>query len=174
MAIADILTQRAEGARVRDPSHPRISPLTVETLLVRRPSAVCCVDAGTEACAALRLMAERDLAAVLVTVRGELAGVFSEREYRNAAVLEPAGSVTVGEAMIACEVALSPEDSARHCTGMFAEHGLCYLPVKRGTELIDVLSLEELLGALADHYRNIILAIELDQQVMFLRGTFSC
>ncbi len=174
MAIADILTQRAEGARVRDPSHPQISPLTVHTLLAKRPPAVCCVDASTEARAALRLMAQRDVASVLVMVRGDLAGVFSEREYRNAATVEPEGSITVGEAMVACDAAARPEDSAHSCMGIFTEYGVRFLPVKRGDEFIDVLSREELLGGLADYYRSIILAIELDQQVMFLRGNFSC
>jgi CBS domain-containing protein len=174
MAIADILKQRAEGARVHDPSHPRIPPLTVQNILAKRPAAVCCVDSGMEVLTALRLMAQRDVASVLVMDRGKLAGIFSEREYRNAAAVEPAGSITVGEVMIPSGVTVSPEDSAHHCLGIFTGHHLRYLPVERETQLIDVLSLEELLGALTAHYQQIIMALKLDQQVMFLRGTYSC
>lgn len=172
--MADILKQRAEGARVREPSHPRISPLTVQAILARRPPAACSVDAGMDAWTALQLMAQRDVASLVVTARGTLVGIFSEREYRYAVAVDPSGSMPVGEAMIPCGVTAGPEDSADRCMGIFAERHLRYLPVKRGDEIIDLLSLEELLGALAVHYRQIILAHELDQQVMFLRGTFSC
>lgn len=175
MAIADILKKRTEGAQSCDPSHPRIAPLTVQNVLAKRPPAICCVDAGIEVSAALRLMAQHDVGAVLVTKQGQLTGVFSEREYRHhAAAAGPAGSITVGEAMIPCTVAVSPEDSAHHCIGIFAAQHLRYLPVGGGPDPIDMLSLEELLGAVAAHYEQIIRAFELDQQVMFLRGTYSC
>lgn len=174
MAIADILKRRTEGAKARDPGHPRIPPLTVQHILAKRPPAVCSVDSGTEAVAALRLMAQRDLAAVLVMDGGKPAGIFSEREYRTAVTAEPSGSMTVGEAMIPCDLTVRPDDSAHHCLGIFTGHPLRFLPVERDGGLIDMLSLEELLGALTAHYQQIIMAFELDQQVMFLRGTYSC
>lgn len=174
MAIANILKQRTEGAKAHEPGHPRVPPLTVGNILARRAPAVCCVESATPALTALRLMGERDVAAVVVMDRGEPAGVFSEREYRNAAATEPAGSIAVGELMIRCGMTASPEDSAHHCMEIFTAHRLRHLRVARGGELADVLSLDELLGALAAHYQQIITAFELDQQVMFLRGTYSC
>ena len=174
MAIADTLKERIEGARGRAPAHPRVPPLTVQAILSQRPPVLCQVGPGTAALSALRLMAQCNVAALLVIDGDKVTGVFSEREYRQAAALEEVESIPVGTLMIPCGMTVSPEDSANHCLQICSERQFRYLPVAQGSQVIDLLSLEELLGALAAYYQKIILAFELDQQVMFLRGTYSC
>jgi len=136
----------------------------------------CCVDAAVESLAALRLMAERDIGAVLVRDGDRIAGVFSERDFaRNSArVAQFAVTTPVRDAMTPCDVSVTPAALAHECLQLMSAHQLRYLPVEEAGQFVAMLSLDDLLNEIVAHQQSVLKAIQLDQQILFLRGTYSC
>lgn len=171
-----ILEARTTGTQLEVPNHPRVEPLTVSAILKKRPSPIHSVDANALSLDALRLMSEHDIEAVPVLDGGALIGIFSEREHaRNSALVEQLAVATpVRDAMVPCNVFAAPTDSAQYCFSLMRENRLRYLPVQDQGTLVAVLSLDDLLSEIVAHHQRVFRASELDQQILFLRGTYSC
>ena len=125
---------------------------------------------------ALRLMAEHDIAAVLVVDNGRLSGIFSERDHVRHTVRlgQSAANVLVREVMTPFDVVVTPSDSVQTCVTLMRERHLRCLPVHEGGELIAMVSLDELLTETIAHHERVFKEIELDEQLLFLPGTYSC
>lgn len=176
MPAAKTPEARATGTQFDVPSHPRVEPLTVRNFLKGRPSAIHCVGSDVPSLVALRLMAEHNIGAVLVLTGDRLGGIFSERDFaRDSARVGPlAVTAPLHEAMTPCHVFVTPMDSVQSCLSLMGENGLRYLPVKEAGRFIAMLSLEDLLSEMVAHHQRVFKANELDQQILFLRGTYSC
>jgi CBS domain-containing protein len=60
---------------------------SVAQLLKQKQSALWCIAPDQSVYAALQLMAEKDVGALLVTQQGNLVGIFSERDYARKLIL---------------------------------------------------------------------------------------
>ena len=176
MPAGNTLEARATGTQFDVPRHPRVEPLTVGGVLRERPSEIHCVEADAPSLVALRLMAEHNIGAVLVLNGDRLGGIFSERDCaRDSARVGPLAVTTpLHEAMTPCDVFVTPMDSVHSCLSLMSEKGLRHLPVKEAGKFIAMLSLEDLLSEMVAHHQRVFKANELDQQILFLRGTYSC
>lgn len=172
----NVLDKRATGVQGEMPQHPRVRSLGVRDILAKRIPRLACVDPQLSLLAALSLMHERNLAALVVGVEDCRCGIFSVDDF--ARLTRHSGSAAlslpVGEAVIRDTAFASPDDSAQVCLQLMVERKLRFLPVKQDGKPVDMLSLDELLGELVEYYGKIIKANELDQQLLFLRGTYSC
>jgi CBS domain-containing protein len=174
--IRKVLDARVAGAQFEFPRHPRIEPLTVKTVLHKRPSALHCVGANATSLEALKLMAIHDIGAVPVLDGGRFIGIFSERAYARSSILAmklPA-VLPVREAVTPCTVSASLTDSAQKCLSLMMEHSLLHLPVSEAGKLIALLSLDDLLKEMVAYLERVFKENELDQQIISLRGTYSC
>jgi CBS domain-containing protein len=94
-----------------------------------------------------RLMVERNIGAVPVLARGELLGIFSERDLMKRVVVQgrdPARTL-VSEVMTGDPLTVSPAESLETCMALMRRHGFRHLPVCSGRELRGVVSLRDIL-----------------------------
>jgi len=80
---------------------------------------------------ALKLMAEKDVGALIVLVDGKLVGVISERDYaRKIALLGRASPTTQVKEIMTTEVAcVDPEQNVDQCMALVTEKRVRHLPV---------------------------------------------
>ena len=171
-----VLDLRVAGRQFENPDHPRVGPFTIGHFRMERPARLYSVKPGTPAQEELRLMAEHDVGAVVVAEDNRPSGIFSERDHaRSSARLgASAADLPVREAMTACAVFVEPSDSVQKCVGLMREKSLRCLPVQHEGKLIAMVSLDDLLAETVAHHERVFKEIELDEQLLFLPGTYSC
>jgi CBS domain-containing protein len=102
--------------------------------------------------AALGVMADRDVGAVLVLDRERLLGIFSERDYARKVVLAGRSSKDsqVREVMTAHLVCVAPDRSIEECMEIMTHRRLRHLPVVDHKRVIGVISIGDLVKATID------------------------
>jgi len=121
-------------------------------------------------------MAEHDLEAVLVSDGGRSIGIFSERDYARGSIhaTHSPAEIPVRDVMTSCDVFANFADSLQTCLGLMLENRLRYLPVQEKGNLIALLSLEDFLAEMVSYLERVFKEYALDDQIVFLRGTYSC
>lgn len=176
MATPKALEARVTGTRLEIPEHPRVEPLTVKSVLRRKPLTLHCVSADATVLEALKLMAEHDAGAVLVLDGGRMIGIFSERDYARTSIQATRlpTAISVREMMTSCNLFARLTDSVHDCLERMAQNRVRYLPVQEGSGFVAMLSLDHLLQETVVYLEKVFRANEMDQQIIFLRGTYSC
>jgi len=163
MAARKVLDARVAGTQSVLPRHPRVEPLTVQSVLQRRPSTPFSVNVSATSLEALTVMAEYDVGAVLVLDGRRVIGVFSERDYSRASTR-----------MHLCDTFASPADSVNDCLNRMTHDGLQHLPVQHNGDIVAMLSLDDLLYEMVAYLERVFKEYAVDQQIVFLSGTYSC
>jgi len=107
---------------------------------------------------ALKLMADRDIGALVVLDNGRLAGILSERDYARKVVLRGKSSedIPVREIMTSKVVTVQPGQSVEECMSLMTHRRIRHLPVTEGERLIGVLSIGDLVKeVIADQEQTI-------------------
>ena len=94
---------------------------------------------------AVKLMAEKNIGALLITKDGELVGIFTERDYSRKLVLAGLSSkdTPVRDVMIA-NVNVRPAQTNEECMALMTENRLRHLPVMDNGKLLGLLSIGDL------------------------------
>jgi len=102
--------------------------------------------------AALGVMAEHDIGAVLVMDVEKLVGVFSERDYARKVVLAGRSSKDspVKDVMTVHVVCVSPERSVDECMALMTNKRLRHLPVVEHKRVVGIVSIGDLVKATID------------------------
>jgi len=102
--------------------------------------------------AALGVMAEHDIGAVLVVEGDELLGILSERDYaRKVALLGRASRDSpVRLIMTANVVCVAPNRTVEECMGLMTERRCRHLPVVENGRVIGLVSIGDLVKAMID------------------------
>ena len=176
MAERKVLESRVSKAQSECPMHPRVPRLTVGSVLKERKTGLPCIDSSFRSVDALRVLAEKNLAAVLVLDTDRMVGIFSLSDFALATIGAglSAMNLPVTEVMTPCNCQASPDDSVQACLNLMDENHLGFMPVKKSGNLIALLPREVLLTELISNYEKIFRESALDQQILFLRGTYSC
>jgi CBS domain-containing protein len=117
---------------------------TVREVLAGKGSQVWSVGPDTTVLEALRLMAEKDVGAVLVLdASRHVVGVLSERDYARQVVLKGKASrdTPVAEIMTTRVVYVRPEQSVDECMALMTDKRVRHLPVLEGSQLLGLLSI---------------------------------
>ena len=95
---------------------------------------------------ALRLMAEKNVGALVVLENGRLAGIFSERDYARKVILlgKSSHDIPVREIMTAKVITVHPGQTVEECMALMTEKRIRHLPVTEGEQLIGMLSIGDL------------------------------
>ena len=95
---------------------------------------------------ALRLMAEKDVGALVVTDGGRLAGIISERDYARKVILQGKSShdIAVRDIMTGKVVTVHPGQTVEDCMALMTARRVRHLPVIEGERLIGVVSIGDL------------------------------
>ena len=125
---------------------------TAHDVLRFKGSSVHCVRPDDTVLAALGVMAEHDIGAVVVLEGGELAGILTERDYARKVALVGRSSKDspVRAIMTAAVVCVSPNRSIEECMALMTEQRVRHLPVVENGQVIGLVSIGDLVKATID------------------------
>ena len=112
--------------------------------------------------AALVLMAEKEVGALLVLDGESLVGVFSERDYARKVILEDKSSkdTSVSEVMSAPVFSVGPDQSIEDCMSLMTEKRARHLPVLEDGKLIGLISIGDVVKAVISEREAVIGQLE--------------
>lgn len=162
---------------VPEAQHPRVAEPTARSVLANS-GALDVATVGEDATVfdALKVIAERDTAAVAVATPAGLIGIFSERDHARGSLTgnRAAKETPVIDVMTRFVARVAPDDSVRRCLFVMNERNVTHAAVLDQGRLIGLLSGTDLLRAQIAYHERIFHETEVDQKLMFLRGTYSC
>lgn len=126
---------------------------SVRDILRSKGSQVWSVAPTTTVFDVLRLMAEKEIGAVVVLEDGRIVGIFSERDYARKVFLKGKSSkeTAVEEVMTPRVVCVSPDRTLDECMALMTEKRIRHLPVCEGDRLIGLVSIGDVVkGVISD------------------------
>ncbi len=95
---------------------------------------------------ALKLMAEKEIGALVVLDNGKMVGIISERDYARKVILKGKKSkhTPVREIMTTNVVHATPKQKARKCLNVMTKHHIRHMPVFEEDKLVGVISIEDI------------------------------
>ena len=122
---------------------------TVGQILTKAKGGLVTIEPEATVLDALRVMAERNIGAILITQGGNLLGIFTERHYARKVILEGRQSVDtpVRDVMSTEMFPVEPSQSVDDCMSLMTEHRVRHLPVMGGGQLIGIVSIGDLVKA---------------------------
>ena len=131
---------------------------TAQELIAKQRVPMESVPPGMTVLAALRMMAEKNIRFLAVVENGKLAGVLSERDCARRVILGKldAAGTAVRDIMSKDVHTVKPETKIPECIMLMYAKDVGYLPVLRGGELVGVLSIREVMGALIERHERLL------------------
>ena len=119
---------------------------TVRQILKTKPFPIWSVSAETKTFAAIQLLAEKGIGALLVMTDDQLVGIFSERDYARKVALKGKSSLDtpVRDVMTTDVLVISPEDSNEYCMALMTDKRVRHLPVIENSKVIGIISIGDL------------------------------
>ena len=119
---------------------------TVQQLLSAKGGHVYSVSPDSKVIDALRIMAERNIGALVVLDGSKLAGIFSERDYARKVVLQGKSSadLPVREIMTPEVITIEPSRTVDDCMALVTSKRIRHLPVSEGDRLVGLISIGDL------------------------------
>jgi CBS domain-containing protein len=111
---------------------------------------------------AARLMADRNIGALVVMEHGEVVGIVSERDYLRKLVLtaRPASETRLRDIMSSPVMYVHPHRTSDECMALMTDSRLRHLPVMDGGKLIGLISIGDLVKATISEQQFIIEQLE--------------
>jgi CBS domain-containing protein len=111
---------------------------------------------------ALRLMADKDVGAVVVLSNGQLVGIFTERDYARKVVLVGKASkdLSVAEIMSTDVVTIDPSWTTDRCMALMDERRIRHLPVIDGGKVVGLVSIRAVVSAIVAEQKYTIQHLE--------------
>ena len=130
--------------------------------MLRGKSDLYSVAPGDTVFTALRLMADRNIGAVLVRSNEKLEGIFSERDYARKVVLlgKMSKETLVSEIMTTRVISVEPNWTADQCMALMTEKRIRHLPVMEQGRLVGVISIGDVVRAVVDEQQFTIDALQ--------------
>jgi CBS domain-containing protein len=126
--------------------------LQVKHLLAEKGAGVFAIAPDEPVLAAIRMMADRYVGALLVMRGDELAGIVSERDYARKVILKGRSSAEtpVRDIMTSPVITVGPDDTTDTCMRICTERHVRHLPVVDAGKVVGVLSIGDLVKAVID------------------------
>jgi len=117
---------------------------------------------------ALKIMAEKNVGALLVLDKDKLAGIFSERDYARKIVLEGKESkdTPVEELMTREVFCIAPNRSTQECMALMTDKHIRHLPVMENDKILGIITIGDVVKAVIAHKNFMIRDLE-----NFIAGT---
>jgi signal-transduction protein with cAMP-binding, CBS, and nucleotidyltransferase domain len=118
----------------------------VKDVLLRKSATLITVSSETVVFEALKIMAEKNIGAVMVMDDGTYKGIMTERDYSRKVVLKHRSSteVKVAEIMTSDLPKVVPADTIEHCMELISEKNIRYLPVEENGVITGIISINDL------------------------------
>lgn len=116
---------------------------------------------------ALRLMAEKNVGAVLVAEEQKVLGIFSERDFARISVRRelPIDNVPVAEVMTTRVLYVTPETSIEACMSVMTNKRVRHLPVVENGELVGLVSIGDVVNKIIEAQK-----FSIDQLEKYISG----
>jgi CBS domain-containing protein len=149
---------------------------TVGEFLAKKGSEVFSVSPKATVFEALKLMAAKNIGAVVVTDdEGKIAGVFSERDYARKMLEEGRNARTtkVKEIMTTLIVSVNRDTRINECMALMTEKRIRHLPVLEGDKLVGVVSIGDVVKSFISEQEIVISqqAYKIDQLETYISLT---
>lgn len=130
--------------------------MLVKNLLQKKGTKIHSVALGESVYDAIEKMADLDIGALVVMKDSSLAGIISERDYRNKVILKGRTSktTTVGEIMSDKVVCVTPDDSVNLCMQLMTDKRIRHLPVLDDEKLVGVISIGDVVKSVIQHQKS--------------------
>jgi CBS domain-containing protein len=148
---------------------------SLSELLAAKPKDVHAVGVKATVLDALKLMAEKDIGAVLVVDREKLVGILTERDYARKGVLAGrlAKDTPVREMMTSKVVTVTPEHTVQQCMAIMSDRQIRHLPVIENNKILGVLSIRDLVAEVVSHHEHVIRDLQRDMMpILNTAGTY--
>ncbi len=135
---------------------------TVQQLLESKRYSVVSVAPSSTVLEALKVMADKEIGAVIVIDDGHLVGIFSERDYARKVVLQGKSSkdTPVREIMTEKVVCVRPEQTIEDCMGLMTDKRIRHLPVLEHKKVIGVISIGDVVKEMLSEKEFVIKQLE--------------
>ena len=124
---------------------------TVRRVLQAKSASVWTIRPDATAYEALRVMADKDIGALLVQNReGKLVGIFSERDYARKVILKGRSSkdTLVSELMTDLVYYVSPEHTVNDCMAIMTAKHIRHIPVMDGDSLKGIITIGDVVNSM--------------------------
>ena len=134
----------------------------VMQILKTKSNAVWTVGPQESVYAALKLMAEKEIGALVVVEAGKVVGIFSERDYARKVILEGKSSkeTPVKEIMTERVVGVNIDTTVEVCMELMTEGHFRHLPVMDGNHLVGVVSIGDVVKSIMSDQGHLIEQLE--------------
>lgn len=142
---------------------------TISEIIDRKGGMVLAVKQDDSVFDAIRLMAEVNVGAVLVTEGKSIIGIFTERDYLQKIALNSRSSrnTKVKEVMSSPVITATPHDSVRQSMETMTSCRCRHLPVVEGEELLGIVSIGDLVKKLLEEKES-----EIEQLSHYIAGSY--
>jgi CBS domain-containing protein len=120
----------------------------ISSILQQKTSALWNIAPEATVFEAIKLMAEKNIGALLVVSGGRLHGIFTERDYTRKVALQGKTSKETNVFEIISEkcATASPDDSVEDCMRLMTEKRVRHLPVMEGANVVGIISIGDLVN----------------------------
>ncbi|MCX7139596.1 MAG: CBS domain-containing protein [Proteobacteria bacterium] len=135
---------------------------TVAQMLAQKPGSVISIKPDVPVLDALKLLAEKDIGAVLVMEGTALVGIFSERDYARKVALKgkSSGDTLVSDIMTRQVLCVTPAQTNEECMALMTQKHIRHLPVIDKDRVLGVLSIGDLVKDVISEQQFIISQLE--------------
>jgi CBS domain-containing protein len=120
----------------------------ISSILFHKTSSLWTVAPEATVYEAIKLMAEKNIGALLVMSGGKLTGIFTERDYTRKVALHGKSSrhTQVWEILPKEFVSVTTDDSVEECMRLMTESRVRHLPVLEGANVVGIISIGDLVN----------------------------
>ncbi len=140
---------------------------TIRQILEKKGNQIHSVSPDTTVYDALKLMADKNIGAVLVLEGQKLSGIMSERDYSRKIVLKGKFSkeVLVKEIMSSEVICIDPDQTIKNTQAIMIQKRIRHLPVMEKGNLVGLVSIGDIVNAVLDDNKFVI-----DQLHTYIKG----
>ena len=135
---------------------------TVKEILQAKSQKLLSITPEASVLDALKLMAEKEVGALVVLEGDKLAGIFSERDYARKVILhgKSSSNTPVSEIMTHKVVCVGPDQSVEDCMALMTDKRIRHLPVLEEKRVMGVISIGDVVKEVISEQRFVIEQLE--------------
>ena len=135
---------------------------TVRNIMRRKGNGVYSVAPDATVAAALQLMLDKDVGALVVMKDNAIAGIFSERDFARKVILKGTSvfEAKVSDLMTPDVITVTPDQSIDECMTLMTANRIRHLPVIENRALVGIVSIGDIVAALISEKEQLIVQLE--------------